>query len=144
MVPPSAKSRKLVGSLKTFYQSLISEMAYAQATQGEYANASRLPELRFEVGNQVWLLRIHIHITQPSTKLDHKKLGKFKILEQIGSQVYHLRLPASMKLHPIFHVFHLEPVQMNPLSDHIQPPAPPVIVDGNEEWNVDEILDSRI
>lgn len=52
-IPPTPESRKLVESLKTLHQSLVSEMAYVQVTQANYANASYLSEPRFEVGSQV-------------------------------------------------------------------------------------------
>lgn len=119
-------------------------MDYAQTTQAEYPNASHLPKPRLEVGSQVSLLRKDIHTTLLSVKIDHKKVGKFKILERIRTHAYHLELPASMKINPIFHVSLLEPVNVNPLPSHHQPPLPPVIVEGEEEPEVEEILDSRI
>ncbi|KAH0614368.1 uncharacterized protein H6S33_000004 [Morchella sextelata] len=53
-------------------------------------------------------------------------------------------LPPSMKSHPVFQVSLLEPVRMQPLPGHIQPPPPPVIVEREEEFEVQEVLDSRI
>ena len=49
-----------------------------------------------------------------------------------------------MKVHPVFHVSLLGTTANDPLSgQHIEPP-PPVIVDGEESWEVEEILDSRL
>ena len=48
-----------------------------------------------------------------------------------------------MKIHPVFYVSLLEPVADVPaLSGQIQPPPPSVIVDNEEEYEVEEILDS--
>ena len=50
-----------------------------------------------------------------------------------------------MKLHPIFHVSLLETYHENTFPDRVQPPPPPVIVDDDTlEYEVEEILDSKI
>ena len=49
-----------------------------------------------------------------------------------------------MKVHDVFHVRLLELAASDAfLGQHI-PPPPPVEVDGEEEWEVTEILDSRM
>ncbi|KAH8144283.1 uncharacterized protein LAJ45_11743 [Morchella importuna] len=103
--------REFANAISTLQAALRSEILYAQAAAAESANATRLPEPRLEVGDMVWLSRKHIRTTRPSDKLDHKRLGKFKILERIGSHAYRLELPASMKSHPVFHVSLLEPAR---------------------------------
>jgi hypothetical protein len=62
----------------------------------------------FKKGEKVYLLCRNIKTKQPSTKLDHQKLGPFKIKEQLGLVGYKLKLPKSMKIHPNFHVLLLE------------------------------------
>jgi hypothetical protein len=49
-----------------------------------------------------------------------------------------------MKIHPVFHsnLLRLDTNDALP-SQHI-PPMPPIIVNGEEEWEVERILDSRI
>ena len=49
-----------------------------------------------------------------------------------------------MRVHPVFHISHLVPVAENPLPGQVQPNLPPIIVNGEEEFEVDEILDSRL
>jgi len=123
---------------------LKSEMVYAQATQAEQADKDRLPAPLYHVGDEVWLLRRHIQTTRPSSKLDFKRLGRFKIIQKISSHAYKLDLPASMKCHPVFHVSLLEPAASNPLQGQKQPAPPPIIVDDNIEFEVEEILDSKL
>ena len=49
-----------------------------------------------------------------------------------------------MKIHPIFHVSFLEPYKDSTIHGRLQAPPPPIEVDGVEEFEVSEILDSRI
>ena len=57
---------------------------------------------------------------------------------------YHLRLPHGMKqLHPVFNVVKLtlaldDPITGRKMEDH----PPPVVIDRELEWEVEEILDS--
>ena len=56
---------------------------------------------------------------------------------------YQLELLTSMKIHDIFHPSLLQKTFANPLPGQHNDPAPPVIVDNKEEWEVDDILDAR-
>ena len=48
-----------------------------------------------------------------------------------------------MKIENVFHPKYLRKTLNDLLPGHVQPPAPPVIVDGEEEHEVDDILDSK-
>jgi hypothetical protein len=47
-------------------------------------------------------------------------------------------------IHPVFHVSQLEPATPNTIPNHIQPPPPPVEVNGEPEYEISEILDSKL
>lgn len=134
----------LATRMSELHDSLKAEMEYAQARQEENTNRHRLPAPAYKVGDKVWLKAKNIQTTRPSKKLDWKRLGRFKIKKIISPYAYELDLPTTRKIHPVFHVSKLEPCTTDPLPGRIPPPAPPVIVEGEEEWEVDEILDSRL
>jgi len=64
---------------------------------------------------------------------------------QVGSLSFMLHLPDSMcAIHPVFHVSQLEPAIPNTIPDQIQPPLPLVKVDGELEFEIADILNSKV
>jgi hypothetical protein len=47
-------------------------------------------------------------------------------------------------VHPIFHVSQLEPTTPNTILNQTQEPPPPVIFDGEPEFEILEILNSKV
>jgi hypothetical protein len=80
-----------------------------------------------------------------SKKLSEKNLGPFKIIARPGTHSFTIRLLDSMcSVHPVFHVSQLEPATQNTIPNRIQPPPPPVKVDGEPEYEISEILDAKL
>ena len=80
-----------------------------------------------------------------SKKLSKKYLGPYKIISQPGTLSFALHLPESMRsVHPVFHVSMLEPATSNTFSKRIQPAPAPVIIDGEPEYEISRIVDSKI
>jgi len=77
-------------------------------------------------------------------KLDYKKIGPFKILAKIGSSAYKLDLPDTMKIHNTIHISLLEPYKDNKLPSQRQEPPPPIIIEGDPEYELEEIVDARL
>ena len=140
--PRTEQLQDYATKLKELQEFLQSELAFSQARYADQADRRCIPAPDFRVGDMVWLLRRHIKTTRPSSKLDYKRLGRFKILEKISSHAYKLELPPTMKCHPVFHISLLEHSSSDPLPGQIEPPSPPTIVEGEEYWDFQEILDS--
>ena len=102
--PTPAILQEWANQLENLNTYLISEMIYAQATQAEQADTDRLPATAYKIEDEVWLLRRHILITRPASKLDFKRLERFKFTQKISSHPYKLNLPTSMKCHTVFYV----------------------------------------
>jgi len=73
-------------------------------------------------------------------------MGPFYIEEIIGESelTYWLQLPPQMKVHPAFHISLLDPYTANPFEVQVQETPPPVEVEGEQEWEVKEVLDLKI
>ena len=82
---------------------------------------------------------------RPTKKLAEKFLSPFEIIARPGTHSVTLKLPDYMKaVHPIFHVSMLEPTSPNTIPNSTQPPLPAVIIDGEPEFEVTKVLDSKI
>ena len=53
-----------------------------------------------------------------------------------------LELPGTMHIHPVFHVLLLEPYNSQESEQLTQEPPRLIEIDGEEEWEVEVILDS--
>jgi len=141
----SARAHDYTVDLESLYQYLREEMANAQLRYQGPADAKCSLAPDFKVGDQVYMKAKYFWSTRPSKKLSEKNLGPYTIIAQVGSLSFTLRLPDSMRaVHPVFHISQLEPAIPNTIPDWIQPPPPPVEVDGELEFKISKILDSKV
>jgi len=141
----SAQAHDYAVDLESLHQYLREEMANAQLHYQGPADAKRTLAPDFKVGDQVYVKAKYFRSTQPSKKLSEKNLWPYTIIAQVGSLSFMLRLPDSMRtIHPVFHVSQLELAIPNTIPDWIQPPPPLVEVDGEPEFEISEILDSKV
>jgi hypothetical protein len=98
----------------------------------------------FEVGSKVWLDTKNLDQRRPSKKLSHKRAGPYEVLERIGDLNYKLKLPHQMKIHPVFHVNLLSGHKESTIPGRIFAKPPPIEIDGEQEYEVEEVLNSRI
>ena len=93
--------------------------------------------------DKVWVEGTNIKTTHPSAKLAPRWHRPFTIIDVISPVVYHLELPTQWKIHNIFHVQLLSPYHETAMHGPNFLEPPPDIIDGNEEWEVREILKER-
>jgi ''chromo'' (CHRromatin Organisation MOdifier) domain./Integrase core domain. len=141
----SARAREFAIDLDELHQELRKHISEAQKRYQHYADLKRSLPPALKIGDYVFVKAEHFRTTRPSKKLSEKNLGPFEVIAQVGSLSYTLRLPDSLRsVHPVFHVSQLEPATPNVIPNRIQPPPPPVIIDGEPEFEIAEILDSKI
>src|SRR5882757_5900865 len=97
----------------------------------------------FDPGDKVWLDARNLCIRTPSRKLSPQRYGPYKVKEQVSPVTYHLKLPTSLRIHDVFHVNLLTPYYETEEhgANYLQPP--PELIDGEEEYEVEEIIDER-
>ncbi|KAH7460174.1 Transposon Tf2-6 polyprotein [Fusarium oxysporum f. sp. matthiolae] len=129
--------------LAEFAANSLKSETTAQARYENQANRHRRPARHYREGDYVWLDARNIKTLRPQKKLDWKNIGPLKITKVISPYAYRLDLPASMKIHPVFHTNLLRPAATNPLPGQNPDPPPPIEAEGVEEWEVEDIVDSR-
>jgi len=122
-----------------------SAICKAQEDIKRYYDQHRTPAPVFNPGDKVFLDASDIRTTRPLQKLSHRQLGPFVVEQRIRPMAYHLKLPYQMKqLHPVFNVVKLTPAPDDPITGCKTEDHPlPIVIDGEAEWEVEEILDSR-
>jgi len=145
--PPSRLEtvNEFIERMKSATEEAKSVICKAQEDMTWYYNQKRTPAPMYKPGDQVYLDTSDIKITCPSLKLSYRRLGPFEIECQVGPLAYCLKLPYGMRqLHPVFNVLKLSTALEDLiLGRKLQALPLPIIVDGEEEWEVEEILDSH-
>jgi len=129
-----------VEQLKDLQEQLALDLRFISSRTAAYYNTKRSMEPTLKEGDKVYLLRRNIETKRPSNKLDHRKLGPFKIDKVIGTVNYRLKLPDTMNIHPVFHISLLEPAPPgapNAPFTEIEPVNP------NAIYDVETILDCK-
>jgi transposase InsO family protein len=146
--PPSRTEsvNEFTERMKTTLEEAKAALVKSKDDMTRYYNQKRIRAPEYNPGDKVYLDASDIQTTRPSKKLSHRHLGPFTVDRKVGNNAYKLRLPESMKrLHPVFNVVKLTPAPTDPIIGRRAPPPPlPEIIDGEEEWVVEEILDSRM
>jgi hypothetical protein len=98
---------------------------------------------KYKEGDLVWLEGKNLCTNQPTAKLAPRRHGPFKIIQVMSTVNYHLELPTQWSIHPVFHIDLLMPYRETIMhGPNFTRPAPELI-DGEEEYSVEMILDSR-
>ena len=96
----------------------------------------------FKVGDKVML---SLKDYQKTEKALHPKYeGPFEIIQQISPVTFKLKMPAKYRsIHPVFHASKLAPYTEALIPGQKPSPPQPVEIKGNEEWEVEKILQHR-
>ena len=89
-------------------------------------------------GDKVYLIRRNIKTKRPSDKLNHKKIGLYKIKKIKGLVNYELALLSNINIYPVFYISLLE---LTPLRASRAPKVKIKLINPNAEYNIEEILD---
>jgi len=141
----SESAKEFVADLDELHSELKLTIAEAQKRYQVSADSRRSAPPDISVGDQVFVLAKFIHTTRPSKKLSERYLGPYEVVGKPGSHSFLIKLPDHMRaIHPVFHISMLEPVTPNPIPNRIIPLPPPVEIDGSLEYEVEQILDSKL
>ncbi len=107
-------------------------------------NKKKRPAVEYQVGDKVWLDMTNLNLPRPKKKLADKRTGPFLIVAKKGASAYTLKLPTNWCIHPTFNESLLTPYAPPAFLNQEQPsPLPPDLIDGEEHYEVEKVLDSR-
>lgn len=116
----------------------------AQEQMARTANRRRR-DVAFNVGDNVRLLAAHVNLRGvPSRKLGPRFLGPFKVIKIVNPVAYKLKLPPTMKIHPVFHVSQLQEWRRDSEFPAHRPPSRPRPLNAaGDVYRVERLLDAR-
>ena len=122
----------------------MEQLGRAQEQQKKYADKRRR-DVEFQVGDEVLLSTKTLPLVVAaggSAKLSPLYCGPFPVLEKYRTS-YKLDLPPHMKVNPVFHISQLKLYRRPNDPERTYEKPGPVIVNEEEEFEVDEIINHR-
>ena len=98
----------------------------------------------YKEGEQVWLDARNLCTTHPTHKLRPKRYGPFLVKKVLSHVAYQLELPPTWKIHNVFHASYLSLFKETPEHGPNFLEPPPDMVDGEPEWEVEQIVGMRL
>jgi len=128
-----------VDLMKNLHKELSRDIEFIANKSSMYYDRKRIGGPTLREGDPVYLLRKNIKTKRPSSKLDHTKLGPFKIQKVLGPLTYRLELPQTMRIHPVFHISLLEPAPRGAKQSKLQ------LSDETQDdvYEVEKVLDDQ-
>jgi hypothetical protein len=108
-----------------------------------YYNARQSPEPEIQVGDRVLVDANFVRDYRKTSKLANKLLGPWEVTEKVGALAYRVKLPETIKRHPVFHVTQLEPFRESTIPHQIAEPGLVPENDDEAEYEIERIVNSR-
>src|SRR6202041_635818 len=142
----SQSAKEFAEQMEKIREETESALKRSQETMKKNYNKKKSQAREYRAGDKVWLEGTNIRMGRPIGKLNDKRQGPFEVIKKEGKSAYRLRLPTTWKkIHPVFNESLLTPfVPASFPSQGKQDPPPPIIVEGEEEYEVEELMDSKV
>jgi hypothetical protein len=141
LVPEAKEQSKII---LTAQEEAQAALTLARERDKVYFNRKH-DKAKIGVGDKVRLSHEHIGTNRPSIKLSHKRLGPFEVEAEIGKNAFQLKLPSSIKVHPVFHASRLALWKPDQIPGRTSEPPPSITTpEGEEEYEVEKILDAKV
>jgi len=140
-----AGAEKFIEKMKEIQEEAKAVLGKAQADMKKYANKKRSDVEEYKVGDLVMLSTKDLKyqmVGRRTEKLTERFVGPYKVREIISSNAVKLELPSTVKIHPVVNVSRIRRYVGQVEGQKKERPAP-VIIEGEEEWEVERILNKR-
>jgi len=137
---------KFVEKMKKIQEEAKAVLGKAQEKMKKFANRKRGKGEEYRVGDLVLLSTKDLKWQMKgrrSEKLTEYFIGPYKVKGIVSSNAIELELPKTIKIHPVVNVSRVRLYQPQVKSQKKIPPKP-VIIEGEEEFEVEKILNKRV
>jgi len=139
------EAEKFVEKMKEIQEEAKAALRKAQEDMRKYADRKRSDRDEYKVGDLVMLSTKDLKyqmVGRRTEKLTEGFVGPYRVKEIISSNVVKLELPSTVKIHPVVNVSRVQRYVRQVEGQRKEQPAP-VIIKGEEEWEVERILNKR-
>lgn len=123
---PSVRSH--LTRCRKIWSDTVAALRRASDSQARFANRRRRPAPQYTPGQKVWLSTRDIRLKNLNRKLAPRFIGPYEIEKVLSSSAVRLKLPSSLKIHPVFHVSLLNRYALVPFVHSPTPLHPPVLL----------------
>ena len=115
----------------------------AQGRMKTQADKHHTEAPNYKVGDKVWLSTSNLRLTCASKKLSERWVGPYVITKLVSNNTVELKLPQSMKIHPVVNISRVKPYKERLPGQPLQKPGPVTVTEDHDvEYEVNYIVDS--
>jgi len=140
-----AGAEKFIERMKEIQEEVKAALGRAQADMKKYADKKRSDVEEYKVGDLVMLSTKDLKyqmVGRRTEKLTERFVGPYKIKKIVSSNAVELELPSTVKIHLVVNVSRIRRYIGQVEGQKKEQPLP-VIIEGEEEWEVERILNKR-
>ena len=134
---------EFVERMKKVHEEAEAALKKTQEEMKRYTDRNRKKTEKWEKGDKVLLsTKDLVFKERPTKKLMERYVGPYEIVEVVSSNAVKLRLPSSMRIHPVVNVSWIVQYKEQ-VRGQKKEEGKPVEVEGVEEWEVEKILNKK-
>ena len=143
-VSKASSANELANEMAKVLEETRRNIIEAQGRMKTQADKHRTEAPNYKVGDKVWLSTTNLHLTRTSKKLSERWVGPYVITKLVGNNAVELKLPRSMKIHPVVNISQVKPYKERLPGQPLQKPGPVTVTEDHDvEYKVDYIVDSH-
>ena len=138
-------TEKFVTKIKEIQEEAKAALEKAQEEMKRYADRKRAEVNEYKVGDLVMLSTKDLKyqmVGRRMEKLTERFIGPYRIKKIVSSNAVELELPNTVKIHSVVNVSRIQRYVGQVEGQRKEQPAP-VVIKGEEEWEVERILNKR-
>jgi len=138
-------AEKFVEKMKEIQEEAKAVLKKVQEDMRKHANRKRSNVDKYKVEDLVMLSTKDLKyqmVGRRTEKLTERFVGPYKVKKVVSSNAVELELPSTVKIHPVVNVSRIQRY-IGQVEEQKKEQLAPVIIEGEEEWEVEQILNKR-